>query len=73
MVDEHEHRAATLAARPRLGRVGRPERVRDLDGDRALVQPLGALAHLRGRGEQPRLAGEAQHALAAGADAALAA
>jgi hypothetical protein len=37
------------------------------------VQPGGARAHLRRRGEQPRLAGEAQHALAAGADPALAA
>ncbi len=37
VVDEHEHRAAALGPPPRLGRVGRPERVRDIDGDRALV------------------------------------
>ncbi len=41
-VDEHEHRAAALAC-PALSRVGRPERVRRLDGDRALVEPGRAL------------------------------
>jgi len=31
VVDDHEHRAAALVACPRLGRVGRPERVGDVD------------------------------------------
>jgi hypothetical protein len=39
VADEHQDRAAPLLTRPRLGRVGRPERVGDLDSDRALVQP----------------------------------
>jgi hypothetical protein len=53
VVDEHEHRAASLLACPGLGRIGRPERVRDVDGDRALKQPLGSPAHLRRRRSSP--------------------
>jgi hypothetical protein len=64
MVDEHEHRAAALIACPRLRGVGRPERVRDLNRDRALVQPLRALAHLGVGSQQPALAREAQQPLA---------
>lgn len=72
VVDEHEHRAAALLPCPRLGRVGRPQGVGNRDGDRALVQPLRAAAHLRRRREQPGLPGETQYALAAGADPLLA-
>jgi hypothetical protein len=69
VVDDGNDGGATLA-RPGLGRLGRPERVGHRDGDRALMQPLCALAHAGGRGEQAGLPGQPQHPLATRADTA---
>src|SRR5215217_5813077 len=69
VVDDRKHRAAPLLAGVALGGVGRPQRVGDLDGDLAVVQPARALAHVRRGRQQPGLAGQAQHALARGVDA----
>jgi len=70
VIDDREHRAAALLAGVRFGGVGRPQRVGDGHGDRAVVQALGALADLRRRGQQPRAARETQDPLARGVDAA---
>jgi hypothetical protein len=67
-----EHRAAALGA-VALGGIGGPQRVGHRDGDRALMQPRGALAQLGSGSQQPRLPGEAQHPLARRVHAALAA
>jgi hypothetical protein len=54
-----------------LGGVGGPHGVGLIDGDAAVVQAPGALAHLRRGGQQPCVAGQAQHALARRVDSAL--
>ena len=73
MVDDHEHRAAALLrVQASVASVAH-----SVSGTSTVIVPscsrCGALAHLRRRGEQPGLPGQAQHPLAAGADAALAA
>src|SRR5688572_22893983 len=39
VVDDREHRAATILSRPGLGGVGRPQLVGSVGGDAAVVQP----------------------------------
>jgi len=70
VVNDREDRAAAVVARPALGRVGRPQLVGRVGRDPAGVQALGALAHVRRGRQQPGLAHQPQHALAARADAA---
>src|SRR3954447_9361534 len=50
VIDDREHRAAAVLARPRLGRVGRPQLVRDVGRDAAGVQAPEQLSNVVDRG-----------------------
>jgi hypothetical protein len=68
VVDDREHRAAPVMTRPGLGRISRPQLVRGVGGDAAVVQAPAAAADLGRRRQQAVLAHQPQHPLAAGAD-----